>query len=150
MKHIFFTLTILLLFNSISHSQMTCGTEDTPAGYQTQSIPCINMDIDEVPIKTIRVSFHIFQKDDGSENIQNNSIGNDYLDAIEWSMNHFMSNLPMFDYTTYSPYYTDSKIRYEVVATHFWQNTEMWSKGDDKLKRKGNSLYNYVMVCPQT
>lgn len=126
-------------------SQIDCGTEEVPSGFGMLTSPCIDMDIDEVPVKTIRVSFHIFQKDDGSENIQNDAAGNDYLDAIEWSMNHYMINLPMFDYTTSSPYYTDSKIRYEVVKKNFYQNTEMWKKGNYKTTAKGDSLYNFIM-----
>src|SRR5690554_5570459 len=144
-KNCLFTIIGLVLYLPFSIGQEYCGTEYNPLEYQPLSSPCINMDIDEVPIKTIRVSFHIFQKDDGSENIQNDTEGNDYLDAIEWSMNYYMSNMPMFDYTTSSPYYSDSKIRYEVVATHFWQNTEMWKKGSAKTKSKGDSLYNFIM-----
>lgn len=126
-------------------SQIDCGTEEVPSGFGMLTSPCIDMDIDEVPVKTIRVSFHIFQKDDGSGHIQNDAAGNDYLDAIEWSMNHYMINLPMFDYTTSSPYYTDSKIRYEVVKKNFYQNTEMWKKGNYKTTAKGDSLYNFIM-----
>lgn len=141
-------LIFLLFCGTFGFSQKYCGTEVSGSNLDLLSLPCINMDIDEVPIKTIRVTFHIFQKDDGSGNIQNDSEGNNYLDDIAWSMNHYMINLPMFDYTTSSPYYTDSKIRYEVVDTHFWKNTEMWKKGNYKTSAKGDSLYDFIMSQP--
>lgn len=110
------------------------------------------MDIDEVPIKTVRISFHIFQKDDESENIPDNPAGHDYLDMVLDNMNDDMASLDNFDYTTTSPYFQDSKIRYEVVAIHFWENTEMWSKGDTASPSvwlsNGNDLYDFVMNKP--
>lgn len=141
-------VTILVLYCHNLSAQFQCGTTYDAQTYQMMSMPCIDMDIDEVPVKTIRVSFHVFQKDDGTGNIPNNSIGHNYLDAVEYSMNHGMENLSMVDYTTSSPYFQDSKIRYEVVDTHFWQNTEMWSKGDANTTANGNALYNFVMSQP--
>jgi len=79
-------LIFLLFCGTFGFSQMYCGTEVTGSNFDMLSLPCINMDIDEVPIKTIRVTFHIFQKDDGSGNIQNDSEGNNYLDDIAWGL----------------------------------------------------------------
>lgn len=130
---LYYNLLLVIIFTLLmtthSFGQWTCGTIGTGSGSQMKSSTCVDMDIDDVPIKTIRVTFHIFQKDDGSGNIPDNADGHNYLKAVGSGMNNRMSNLPMFDYSTSSPYYQDSKIQYEVVDTQFWKNTTMWSKG---------------------
>lgn len=64
----------MTLCMATAFSQMDCGIEEVPSDFGMLISPCIDMDIDEVPVKTIRVTFHIFQKDDGSENIQNDTM----------------------------------------------------------------------------
>ena len=46
--------------------------------------------------------------------------------------------------STPSPYFKDSKIRIRSVATYFWKNTTMWSKGNN-TQQNGEALYNFVM-----
>lgn len=78
------------------------------------------MDIDEVPLKTVRLTIHVFQKDDGSENIPDNPSGRGWLlNSVMGSANDKMENLAIMNLSTSSPYFSDSKIQYQVANIYF-------------------------------
>ena len=101
------------------------------------------VDLDELPTKYVRVTVHVFQKDDGSENIPDDSEGNTWIANMINSVNADMGGLSEMNLSTSSPYFEDSKIRYDLVNTYFWQNTTMWAKGNN-TSTNGTALYNYI------
>lgn len=123
-----------------------CATPHPEISVMSGPSDCIDMDIDEVPVKTIRITFHVFQKDDGSENIPDNPTGRNWLEnTLMNSVNGVMSNLDPMNLSTSSPYFSDSKIRYEVMNIYFWKDTDLWAKGDRYNHNHGQDLYDFVM-----
>lgn len=107
-----------------------------------ESTTC-DVNLSELPIKTVRVTVHVFLKDDGTENIPNNTTGRNWITAMVNSVNSDMGNLSMMSLSTPSPYIQDCKIRYSLKNIYFWNNTTMWQKGNNTLTN-GNALYSYI------
>src|SRR5690606_18264882 len=142
----FIIVLFFLVFTVQLWSQGSCGMTDPPPMLLGGYSDCIDMDIDDVPVKTVRITIHVFQKDDGSENIPDNPTGRGWLlNDLFGNVNYRMSNLAVMNLPTSSPYFTDSKIRYQIANIYFWQDTDLWSKGSRFLPSHRQTLYNFVM-----
>lgn len=142
----FFIVISLMFLSAQLWAQGSCGMTNPKFTIQSGNSSCIDMDIDDVPLKTIRITIHVFQKDDGSENIPDNSTGRGWiLNSVMGTVNSDMANLAMMNLPTSSPYFSDSKIRYELVKIHFWKDSVLWSKGSRFKPSHGQALYNFVM-----
>jgi len=56
-----------------------------------------------------------------------------------------MFNLVPMNLSTPSPYFQDSKIRYELMNIYFWRDSTMWSKGNNTTPSHTTALYNFIM-----
>ncbi len=132
------------------------------------------IDINNTPIKTIRVSVHVFQRSNGTGNLNPlvnkvNTQGLNLMDAINagsrdangdfwWlkgaaegsgfysseKMNVIARSAPEIN----SPAIKDTKIRVQVVAIYVWRDDVMWrqsEKYDQFDYTGGDAMYNYVM-----
>lgn len=142
-KIIWLNFIFLILSEIVVQGQIyDCGTTHLP-GSNSRSSTC-DVNLSQIPVKTIRITFHVFLKDDGTGNIPNNQAGTNYL----WLMNKHSSDvlgaMASMIQPTYSPHIVDTKIRTVVVGYRFWNNTSMWSKGE-RNQANLNALYNFVM-----
>lgn len=86
----------LLSFTGFSQSE--CYTENEEPIYFKSSLICSELEdyspinSDEAPIITVRVDFHIFQKNDGTGNFQNSPSDiaalEDFVDKINYRLSH--------------------------------------------------------------
>lgn len=137
----------LCLFSMSAYAQYSCGMEDVI--YAESFDPSENrsgcdIDLTNVPVKIVRVIIHVFQKDDGSENIPNNTSGQTFLYNMWNDASTKFRDLKPMSSPTPSPYIRDLKVNLNSVGIYFWKNTTMWSKRD-KTNQNGTALYNYVM-----
>jgi len=146
-------IVYLSSFLSIQGQQTECGMVSTAAtAYASSSLGCNDWDdygitnamTSNTPIKTIRVTIHIFQDDYGNGNFTtDNTIRNFITNA-----SGVLGNLLQMKTPTNSPYYTDSRIRIQVVESHIWENTDMWNNSEwtgSTGAANGNAMYNFVM-----
>jgi len=70
-----------------------------------------------------RFTCHVFNKDDGTGNIQNDTDGLDFLDDYTDNLNHRFSQVDEIRVPSSSPHISDSKIRFELAEVHFWDST---------------------------
>jgi len=119
-----------------------CGNIEAGEASAYRSATC-DVNISSLPIKTIRITVHVFQKDDGSENIPNNSSGINYINSVISDANSKLGSMVAMNLSSPSPLITDTKVRYALKNIYFWQNTTMWSKGNN-TSTNGNALYSFV------
>jgi hypothetical protein len=127
------------------NAQQNCPLSGITGYNPNQNFSSCDIDLDEVDIKEIRVIYHVFQKDDGSENIPNTAQGRGFLANFHNKTNQGFSNMPVMSMPTSSPHVVDSKIRLDRVDRYFWQDTDMWALGNRFSSSHGQQLYNYVM-----
>ncbi len=174
MKNIIFLL-ILFTFNVTAQKLVNCGTNKTsrtilPRGicddWNKYSSP---INLGNTPVKTIRVSIHVFQKKDGSGNltpqvtqVQNMPLTNNLMLRLSqggsanpdfWWLkgnvetDRFSNAIPMTIPTT-SPFVEDTRIRLQITGFYVWQDDEMWEQSDNFFDNStgGTKMYNYVMA----
>jgi len=122
-----------------------CGTYSPNHYPDSQTNLNCDIDLSSIPIKTVRVSVHVFQKDDGSENIPDNQNGIDFINYVVGHASGLMADMKVMDPSSPSPHIVDTKIRYVIVERHFWQDTDLWAKGDHKSTQHTEDLYDFVM-----
>lgn len=79
--------------------------------------------ISQLQEKEIRIAFHVFAKDDGSANFQNNTKDIRYLNDIVLYANQRLANLGKLDTGT-SPYIKNAKIKISLENIYFHKHTE--------------------------
>lgn len=80
---------------------------------------------EHVPIKTLKVAYHLFQNDDGSGNFSlNNPDHVAYLNNVEMVVNLRLANLGPLNIGN-SPYIIDTRVRIDVVAMYEHRNTSV-------------------------
>lgn len=84
------------------------------------------------PIKKIQLIYHVFAKDDGSRNFQNNSQDIALLEATVDENNNFWSNIPSKDWIPdcSSTPIIDSRIRFSLGGILFHEDSDAWCAGD--------------------
>lgn len=149
MKIPYFSLTFSLFFllslsSSILLSQDSyCGMPPSKAVGSFKSGTC-DVNVSDLTTKTIRVTFHVFQKNDGSGNIPNTSQGIAWLNSLNNFASDKLGQLQPMNLSSPSPYISDSKIRLKLMNIYFWKNTTLFNKGNS-TNSNGEDLYDYVM-----
>lgn len=98
---------------------------------------------DEVPLKRVRLVFHIFAKDDGSGNLTLSPKHRDYLNLI---MNHAEARYREPEAyhnkeldTTYPHLITDTRIRFVVDTIIIHKNTDAWDFRKYTVQTRNNN-----------
>jgi len=128
MKKLIYSLLACLYAVTTTAQPMECGTPHA-SGAATLSVGCNDWDdygitnamTSNTPIKTIRVTIHIFQKNDGSGNFANAN----WVSGAVNDCNNIWGDLDPMTTPTNSPYYQDSRVRVQIVGTYVWRNTTM-------------------------
>ncbi|MBK8506139.1 MAG: hypothetical protein IPL46_30435 [Saprospiraceae bacterium] len=142
----FYLITLsLILHIGNSFAQMDCffeGTTTTGTGCSDWNLYS-SLTPSNTALKTVRLTIHVFQKSDGSLNIP--------ASAVSWLSNTVegylgsggMQNLKPMKLATSSPYYVDSRIKYDIVQVLFHKQDTVWEK--DHLDLHWNNVYkDYV------
>jgi Pregnancy-associated plasma protein-A/Secretion system C-terminal sorting domain len=174
MKNIIFLL-IIFAFNATAQKLINCGSNKTSASVLPRGI-CGDwnvynspINLSNTPVKTIRVSIHVFQRRDGSGNltpqvtqVQNTPPTNNLMlrlsqggsaNADFWWLkgnvetDRFNNAIPMV-LPTSSPYVKDTRIRLQIAGFYVWQDDEMWAQSDNFFVSDigGITMHNYVMA----
>lgn len=123
---LFYSFCLLYQF---SFSQFLCFNEEEEPGPQFYPAICDLRDnyspilSEHNPIITVRIAFHVFQKNDGTANFQNNTTDKQYLQNIVNNANSRLSNLGALNIGN-SPYIQDSRIRLLVDKIYFHPHDE--------------------------
>jgi hypothetical protein len=150
-----FVFVLIASFNSIVYPQTyECGTHDYIAGAQNGMPPvgedCFNFISSlkttqcdnhlkyapkvplHTPIKKVQLIYHVFRKDDGSRNFQNNSQDIELLNATVDENNKFWSNIVPFNWTPQcsTTAIIDSRIRFSLNGILFHDDSDAWCAGD--------------------
>lgn len=161
------TLILLLLFyfNSEVHAQfyIDCGSTGSSSSsssssslFKSSSNTCDDWDEYEninpsnTQTKQIRITVHVFQKDDGTGNFTpydtNGNPTGDYwhIKAMVDEISNIASNHPQMNMVTTSPHYQDSRIRSKFLTVHVWKDDDMWSRSNYSSAANGEAMYDYV------
>lgn len=99
----------------------------------------------QTPIKYVRITLHIFQKNDGTGNFQDNTTDRDWLiNTLISHLNYKMAHLQPMNLNTSSPYIEDSRIRYVVDQIYFHQDD--YGQQVQFSYSWGSTLYNTYVV----
>lgn len=134
----------LTFFLSLTSTQIFSQQCEMPGGSHARSTTenCNDIDLESIPVKKIRITIHVFQKDDGSDNIPDNSTGEDWIEDAVDQTNAWMRQMGTYNQNP-SASIDDSRIEYDLKNIYFWQNSTMHAKGDNSISN-GNSLHSFV------
>jgi hypothetical protein len=154
MKNLIIFILVLFFQNLFGQTNFTCqnlgigtinpiNTTNFCELYTMKSLPTIgcknNLKYAPVisfttPIKTLRLVFHIIQKDDGSRNFQNTPTDLLKLKQIEIDVNNLLANLAIVTpkLTNCIPIQIkDSRIRVNIQEIIFHKSTDFWDKSNN-------------------
>ncbi len=89
---------------------------------------------DLTQVKKVRITFHVFQKSDGSDNFPNNQNSINYLTdtLFSWAKWRYWDMVEM-NLTTTSPYIEDSRVTFELEDIFFHQDDYGWEIGSREI-----------------
>jgi len=160
LKLLNFKLLLILLSISIpliSLGQWECFTTQGNADLKIIGIGCDNWynyvnypNSNNLPIKTVRVAFHIIQDGNGNGNFQDLEADKNFLNNIIELINDKLSNLSeltIFGQTgqVASPYIKDCRIRVYLDAIYFHKDAELWDFSSN-IYNKVSQAYNRWVV----
>ncbi len=154
-----FLIILLVLYFTplISYSQWECLTNIEDVNNQKQlGIDCDNWynyadypNTKNIPIKTVRVAYHIIQDGNGNGNFQNLEADKNFLKSIIQIVNNRLANLDELTVNgltgqVSSPYVKDCRIRLFLDTIYFHKDAELWdfSMDNSALKTKITNTYN--------
>ena len=150
MKNSFFISALLLLHISTNcQNKFTCYIDDPP---QLKSSSCElwnhyeSTNVSSTPIKTVRITYHVFNKDDGTGNIQNDTDGLDFLDDYTDNLNLRYSQVDEMRVPSSSPHISDSRIRFDLAEVHFWDDTNGYTYPGSYSPTWSNNLYTQFVT----
>ncbi|MBK8505432.1 MAG: hypothetical protein IPL46_26485 [Saprospiraceae bacterium] len=79
------------------------------------------------PLKTLRITFHIFRPSNGSAGLPDDQSTRSYITAIADQIASRFSNPSPYDGTSNSPYYSDTRIRIQLTGIYFWNDDLGWA-----------------------
>jgi len=158
-------LLMLALLTLLSYvqiiAQMDCGTTES----FSDPTECRNWD-DYYPvnesntnIKQVKVTIHVFQKDDGSDNFQDTMPDKDWLkDVIRRVNSRGHENNEEMAIPSTSNFYSDTRIKFVLDSIYFWKDSLIWAKGysgwsgiysdyvsnNDSVVNKENSIHIFL------
>ena len=125
------TIACFLIALMLNAQEFICGNDNQLV--PLKSTNCTNWDIyspvnpNDTPIKTIRITFHVIQKNDGTGNFPDNATSRNWLQSLVVSINGKFGNLEEMNLPTSSPHVTDSRIQFSLANIYFWQDDYGWS-----------------------
>ena len=116
-----------------------------PGGSHARSTTenCNDIDLESIPVKKIRITIHVFQKDDGSDNIPDNSTGEDWIEDVVDQTNAWMRQMGTYNQNP-SASIDDARIEYDLKNIYFWKNSTMHAKGNNTSSTHAPDLYSFV------
>lgn len=140
-----FSILYCFTIASFCQSSYICYTDETQGYLPTASDDIWNnynnINVYDTPIKTVRITFHVFLKTNGTGNIPNTTAGREYLsDDVMTRLEDKMSDMEEMNISTTSPYITDSRIRFELANIYFWNDDYGWNF--QQTATYGNTLSN--------
>jgi hypothetical protein len=103
-----------------------------------------------MPIKTIRLVVHVFQKDDGTRNFQDTPTDRAILNGAITSINEYYSNVTALSNPVAacpSALILDSRIRFQLADIFFYQNSDAWMAGNiNNQAYHGCDVYDYYVT----
>ncbi len=150
-KNVFALIFIMFFFLSTIYAQeMDCGSTGTttvsPRSGCDEWGDYSSIDVSKTPIKTIRVTLHIFQKNDGTGNfVPYTSTGaktSDYwwLKGVIDNASSKMGTLQPMRIPSTSEFLPDSRIRLELMNIYVWPDSSLWAQSNYFIH--GNNHYN--------
>lgn len=132
MKKLFlfiFFITFIKLVTGQSHFECF-----TPEATSLKSATCNDwnnyaaVDPNNTPIKTVRITFHVMQKSNGTGNFLDNSTSRSWLsETLMNEINGRMGGLQSMNLPTSSPTINDCRIRFTLANIYFWQDDYGWA-----------------------
>lgn len=105
-------------------------------------------DYNMTPIKTLRVSFDVIQKSDGSGSyLGTDAQISDFFQKLVDASNQCLANLQVHVPTVSTNYITDSKIRLKLNKVHFFKNDNIYNitSGSNDATNAENIYNNYLL-----
>lgn len=103
-----------------------------------------------MPIKTVRLVMHVFQKDDGTRNFQDTPADRAILQSAITSINGFFSNVEsLSNPVSNCPSETilDTRIRFQLSDIFFYQDSDAWIAGNVlNTEYHGCDVYDYYVA----
>lgn len=127
---------------SFSEAQDFCPTGNHDTSRQS-SYDC-EIDLSQTTKKTIRITIHVFRKSDVSGNFQNTTGDKNWIKSIINNANAKYASLSPYNRQTTSPHIPDCKIRLKLMNIYFWNDTNMWNKGNNSGPNT-TDLYNFIL-----
>ncbi len=132
MKKIILTFLIFMFLNSLN-AQINCELIYDTVSHGSHVISNTNSlnwsnytgyDYNSTSIKVVKLTFHIIQKADSSNNFPNNANSNQLLsiDAITNLNNSMGVNIPMNLGINLAPFQSDTRIRFELANIYYWND----------------------------
>ena len=144
---------IILLLGSILNIHSQCMMDD--GILRATTAESVNWDLyseytpEDTPVKYVRISFHVFQKTDGSGNFPDDEASRNWLSGTFLSrLNNKYSNIPVMNLNTHSPHYRDARVQFVLGGIYFWKDDYAWDfscpdNGSCNItNNKGNNLYS--------
>ncbi|OJX88816.1 MAG: hypothetical protein BGP01_05625 [Paludibacter sp. 47-17] len=145
-------ILMLLLFNfvvlDVLDAQIRCDLlyDTINNGYRVMSNDLnwsnyTDYDCNNTTIKVVRLTFHIIQKEDGSNNFPNNSTSNEFLSVstMETLNNSMRENAVMNLDAHLAPFQPDTRIRFELTNIYYWNDDY-----DNEYRTYYSNYYNNV------
>jgi hypothetical protein len=145
MKNLYlFIVLILTIKLSTGQSNFVCYTPD-PTSLKSATCNDWNtyaaVDPNNTEIKTVRITFHIIQKSDGSSNFIDNQASRTWLSVnLMNAINAKMGGLQPMNLPTSSPTINDCRIRFSLANIYFWQDDYGWAY--QQTQSFGDYLHN--------
>ena len=161
MKYVFILLTIFIYQVSMAQTNI-CFNTQTNSSLKSSAIASdcgvsINYSVypypNYTPIKTVRISFHVFEKSDGSGSYNGSqSAVTSYFQLLIDSMNYRHANIQTLTPTVTSPKVPDTKVRFVLNKVYFHTDDNLyiamaWRRsGYNPYYAPADSVYNNVIL----
>jgi hypothetical protein len=149
MKKLYLLIILSILIKSLTgQSHFECFTH-VPTSLKSATCNDWNnyaaVNPNNTPIKTVRITFHIMQKTNGTGNFPDNTTSRNWLSVnLMNAINSKMGSLQPMNLPSSSPTITDCRVRFTLANIYFWQDDYGWAF--QQTLSFGNYLYtNFVL-----
>jgi hypothetical protein len=145
-------MTIVLVLSQIAlRAQMDCEvlsnssmSSSCPNCFDFNKYSSYQYNVNNTPIKNIRIIIHIFNKSDGSGNLPNTTVSREWINSVVFQMNSIWSNVQPMNVpgTNPSNHYSDSRVRLILDNVYFWNDDNAYGSGLKKEIINGVTSYS--------